>query len=41
MGRTVADLYFKEMENKDTLVVPKTISIKPKLIIRSSTSRKK
>ena len=41
MGRTVADLYFKEIENKDTLVVPKTISIKPKLIIRSSTSRKK
>ena len=41
MGRTVADLYFKEMENKDTLVVPKTISIKPKLIIKSSTSRKK
>lgn len=41
MGRTVADLYFKEMENKDTLVVPKTISIKPKLIVRSSTSRKK
>ena len=41
MGRTVADLYFKEMENKDILVVPKTISIKPKLIIRSSTSRKK
>ena len=41
MGRTVADLYFKEMENKDTLVVPKTISIKPKLIIRSSTSRKR
>lgn len=40
MGKTVADLYFKEMENKDTLTIPKTISIKPKLIIRSSTSRK-
>src|SRR6202012_2646467 len=42
MGTTVADLYFKELENKDnTAVVPKTISIKPRLIIRSSTSRKK
>jgi len=40
MGKTVADLYFQEMENKDILVVPKTISIKPKLIIRSSTLRK-
>lgn len=41
MGATIADLYFKEMENKDTSVIPKTISIKPRLIIRSSTSRKK
>jgi len=40
MGKTVADLYFQEMENKDILVVPKTISIKPKLIVRSSTLRK-
>ena len=40
MGR-IAELErrVKEMENKDTLVVPKTISIKPKLIIRSSTLR--
>jgi LacI family repressor for deo operon, udp, cdd, tsx, nupC, and nupG len=37
MGKTIADLYFQEMENKDTMVVPKTISIKPRLIVRSST----
>jgi LacI family repressor for deo operon, udp, cdd, tsx, nupC, and nupG len=37
MGKTIADLYFREMENKDTLILPKTISIKPKLIVRSST----
>jgi len=41
MGKTVADLYFKEMENKDTVIVPKTISVKPELIVRASTSRKK
>jgi len=40
MGKTVADLYFQEMENKNILVVPKTISIMPKLIIRSSTLKK-
>jgi LacI family repressor for deo operon, udp, cdd, tsx, nupC, and nupG len=40
MGQTVANLYFQEMANKDTEVVPKTISIKPKLIVRSSTLRK-
>jgi LacI family transcriptional regulator len=40
MGKTVANLYFQEMENKDeTEVVPKIISIKPKLIVRSSTKR--
>src|ERR1700744_5032806 len=39
MGKTVANLYFQEMDNKDTEVVPKIISIKPKLIIRSSTLR--
>jgi LacI family repressor for deo operon, udp, cdd, tsx, nupC, and nupG len=41
MGKTIANLYFQEMENKDTMVVPKIISIKPKLIVRSSTLRKK
>jgi LacI family transcriptional regulator, repressor for deo operon, udp, cdd, tsx, nupC, and nupG len=40
MGKTVANLYFQEMDNKDTEVVPKIISIKPKLIVRSSTRRK-
>lgn len=40
MGKTVADLYFQEMENTETAVVPKVISIKPKLIVRSSTLRK-
>ena len=40
MGKTVAELYFQEMENKDISVVPKTISIKPKLIVRSSTLNK-
>ena len=40
MGKTVANLYFQEMENKDTVVVPKIISIKPKLMVRSSTSKR-
>ena len=39
MGQTVANLYFQEMENLDTAVVPKLISIKPKLTIRSSTRK--
>jgi LacI family transcriptional regulator len=40
MGKTVANLYFQETENKnDTAVIPKIISIKPKLIVRSSTNR--
>ncbi len=39
MGKTIANLYFQEMENNDTVVIPKIISIKPKLIVRSSTSR--
>jgi LacI family repressor for deo operon, udp, cdd, tsx, nupC, and nupG len=39
MGHTIADLYFQESENKDATVVPRTISIKPKLIVRASTSR--
>jgi LacI family repressor for deo operon, udp, cdd, tsx, nupC, and nupG len=41
MGKTIANLYFQELENDDTVVVPKIISIKPKLIIRSSTMKKK
>ena len=40
MGKTIANLYFQEMENKeDVEVVPKVVSIKPKLIVRSSTRR--
>ncbi|AMR34592.1 LacI family transcriptional regulator [Mucilaginibacter sp. PAMC 26640] len=39
MGKTVANLYFQEMDNTETTVVPKVISIKPKLIIRSSTRK--
>jgi len=40
MGKTVANLYFQEMDNKeDTEIVSKIISIKPKLIVRSSTRR--
>jgi LacI family repressor for deo operon, udp, cdd, tsx, nupC, and nupG len=39
MGKTVANLYFQEMENTDMVVIPKVISIKPKLIIRSSTQK--
>jgi LacI family transcriptional regulator, repressor for deo operon, udp, cdd, tsx, nupC, and nupG len=40
MGKTVANLYFQEMDNRDeTEVIPKIISIKPKLIVRSSTRK--
>ena len=39
MGKTVANLYFQEMENDDTEVIPKIISIKPKLLVRGSTIR--
>ena len=40
MGKTIANLYFQEMESAETEVIPKIISIKPKLIMRSSTARK-
>lgn len=40
MGKTVANLYFKEMTREESSLTPKIISIKPKLIIRASTSRK-
>jgi LacI family repressor for deo operon, udp, cdd, tsx, nupC, and nupG len=39
MGKTIANLYFEEMKNTAVSATPKTISIKPKLIIRSSTQR--
>lgn len=41
MGKTIANLYFAEMENKEVVVTPKVISIKPQLIVRASTRRKK
>jgi LacI family transcriptional regulator len=37
MGKTVANLYFQELENTDAETIPKVVSIKPKLIIRAST----
>jgi len=40
MGKTVANLYYQEKENKVTNILPKIISIKPKLIVRSSTMKK-
>jgi len=40
MGKTIANLYFEELNTKEIAVQPKTISIKPNLIIRSSTSKK-
>jgi LacI family repressor for deo operon, udp, cdd, tsx, nupC, and nupG len=39
MGKTIANLYFQEMENRETVNTPKVISIKPKLIVRASTCR--
>jgi LacI family repressor for deo operon, udp, cdd, tsx, nupC, and nupG len=39
MGKAVANLYFDELGNTDVLAIPKTISIKPKLIVRGSTKR--
>jgi LacI family transcriptional regulator len=40
MGKTVANLYFREMNKEESSRTPKTIRIKPKLIIRASTGRK-
>ena len=40
MGRTIANLYFDEMQKSEVAVTPKVISLKPELIIRSSTLRK-
>jgi len=39
MGKTIANLYFQEMEDFDFGVEPKIVSIKPKLIVRRSSSR--
>ncbi|GAB2982872.1 LacI family DNA-binding transcriptional regulator [Mucilaginibacter puniceus] len=37
MGKTIANLYFQENESNEVTITPKTISIMPKLLIRSST----
>src|SRR6202012_382407 len=37
MGTTIAELYFQELTTADTVKIPKTLSIKPKLIVRAST----
>ena len=41
MGKTVADLFFREMDNKgkEAVIAPRVISVRPKLIVRSSTRR--
>ena len=39
MGKTVANLYFQEMNNANTEIVPKIISIKPELIVRLSSQK--
>jgi len=40
MGKTVANLYFNEMNKEEPSNPPEIISIEPKLIIRKSTCRK-
>lgn len=39
MGRTIANLYFDEMQNSEVAVKPRVISLQPELIIRTSTLR--
>lgn len=39
MGKTIANLYFQEMDIYEVDITPKIVSIKPKLIIRKSTQR--
>ena len=41
MGKTIANLYFQEIRSDKKDVIPKIVSIKPKLIIRASTLRYK
>ena len=41
MGKTIANLYFQEIRSDQKDVIPKIVSIKPKLIIRASTLRYK
>ncbi len=39
MGTTIANLYFEELKSEEVALTQKVISIKPNLIIRSSTQR--
>ena len=39
MGRTMGNLYFKDLEGASTLVKDKMVSIRPQLIVRNSTKR--
>lgn len=39
MGKTIANLYFQEIKSDSKNPTPKIVSIRPKLIIRSSTSK--
>jgi len=39
MGKTIANLYFQEIESSERENSPKIVSIKPKLIVRSSTQK--
>ncbi|MBC7614644.1 MAG: LacI family DNA-binding transcriptional regulator [Pedobacter sp.] len=41
MGKTIANLFFQEIKPESKDAVPKIVSIKPKLIIRSSTLKNK
>lgn len=41
MGKAIADLYFQEIKEAPETTIYKTVSIKPKLIVRSSTQRMK
>ncbi len=40
MGKTIANLYFQGSEDREVATTPKTISIMPKLIVRSSSIKK-
>ena len=40
MGKTIANLYFQEMEVQETTAEPKIVSIMPELIIRKSSQKK-
>lgn len=40
MGKTIANLYFEELKSEEIVVKQKVISIKPNLVVRTSTSKK-